>query len=476
MVFRVGEFVAVEHGGRRLAWHVPTSGLFELDPVSFRLLAASERLGGAVADEVLAGVIAPELGVSPEEARSAAGELLALGLLVPAGRPQHLDQRLVDLAPKRKGVASLVVHVAHTCNLACHYCYADHGKYGGPDSLMTEETARRFVDFLFDNDPEAPRLRLTFFGGEPLLNFPVVRLAADHARARAAREGRRAVFALTTNGTLVTEEMAAYLAEIDCSVTVSIDGDRKTNDLLRPFHGGRGSYDRIIERVAPLLARCRTVARVTLTRRDLDVVRIVEHLLGVGFREVGVTPVDAGDPRFDLGPGDYEALLVGLGALADRYRDEALQGRRFGFSNVETVLKAFHQGQNKDYACGAGVSMIAGSPDGKMSLCHRFVGKEGFEVGSLEAGLDTRRDVMLDRIHLSNRTDCATCWARYVCSGGCHYANHLHGGDVRRTYLAHCDWLRAWYRKGLEVYADVVLGNPSFVQRYIDPDYLCAVQ
>lgn len=474
MEFRAGEFVAIDRRGRQLAWHVPASALYGLDPLSLRLLQRVQEQGPVPAER-LSTEIASETGATGEAVRAAAMDLLALGLLLPSEGAGSGGHRLVDLAPRRKGISALVVHVAHTCNLACHYCYADEGRYGGRDSLMTEETARRYVDFLFDSDPEAPRLRLTFFGGEPLLNFKVVRLAADLARERAAREGRKVLFAMTTNGTLVTDEVADYLAEIDCAVTVSIDGSRETNDALRPFHGGQGSYDRVVARIGPLLERCRTVARVTLTRKDLDAVSIVEHLLGVGFREVGITPVDAGDPRFDLSPRDYDTLLDGLAVLSDRYRDHALEGRRYGFANVETLLKAFHQGHNKDYACGAAVAMVAGSPDGKLSLCHRFVGKPEFQVGTLSGGLE-RREELLDRVHLANRTDCGSCWARYVCSGGCHYANHLHGGDVRQTHLAHCDYLRAWYRKGLEVYADIALDNPAFIARFIDPDYLCAVQ
>ncbi|HCP44732.1 MAG TPA: hypothetical protein DIU15_01690, partial [Deltaproteobacteria bacterium] len=192
-------------------------------------------------------------------------------------------------------------------------------------------------------------------GGEPLLNLKVMKSAAAHARERADTDNKSVRFSVTTNGTLVTPEIVDFLAAIDCVVTVSLDGIGKTNDRLRPFHSGRGSYDLVLDRIQPLLERGKVAARVTVTRQNLDVVDTVTTLLERGFAEVGCSPVDAKNPAYDLRGEDYEVLLDGFGTLSRRYIDEAVQGRKYGFSNIANIIKAVHQGHNKDYPCGAGL-------------------------------------------------------------------------------------------------------------------------
>ena len=137
---------------------------------------------------------------------------------------------------------------------------------------------------------------------------------------------------------------------------------------------------------------------------------------------------------------------------------------------------AIHNGHNKSYPCGAGIQMVAGAPNGKMHLCHRFVGEDEFALGSVQdGGLDSKKRLqVLDDIHLDQRSDCSTCWARYICSGGCHHVNFLFEGDPKKTYLTHCDWLRAWYRTGLKAYSRILQENPAFIQQFIDPGWVCA--
>lgn len=462
------ELVTLQRPDATYVFHVPTSSFYAIDAETRALLDASH-------EGVDTGAAAQSLGLAPTEVDELVGDLVKLRLLVPRELKGDAG-RVGDAPPTGGGVRNLTLHVAHACNLACGYCYAEQGLYKGRAQLLTPERAIEYVDWLWaQRDPDAGELGITFFGGEPLLNFPVIKLAADHALKRAAESGQRVRFGITTNGTLVTEEVADFLQSIRATVTVSLDAVGKTNDRLRPFHSGRGSYDAIMERIRPLLDRRIAVARATITRLNLDVVTTVHTLLDAGFVEVGCSPVDAKNPAYDLDGKDYVQLLDGFQALSRTWLEEAVAGRKFGFSNIVNILKAIHNGHNKEYPCGAGLQMVAGAPDGKMSLCHRFVGEKTYQLGSLdEGGIDQdRRREMMDRLNLKERSDCSRCWARYICSGGCHHVNFLFEGDPQRTYLTHCDWLRAWYRTGIETYAELLERNPATIQQFIDPGWVC---
>ncbi len=470
----VDEVIPIERDGQPYAFHVPSSAFYELDPLTVQVLKAVGARGGMTQAQLSNG-FATALAVAPEDLEVALKDLVTLRLLVPKGEQ---GRRIGGDAPPPldTGIANLVMHVAHTCNLGCGYCYAEEGLYKGKATIMTEARAVEYVDWLFEQaDPDRKQLGLTFFGGEPLLNPKVIRAGAAHAQKLAKETGRTVSFGITTNGTLVTEDIAKFLEDIGATVTVSLDAIGKTNDRLRPFHSGKGSYDLVMDRIRPLLDRKIAVARVTVTRLNLDVVETVTTLLDAGFREVGCSAVDAKNPAYDLDGSHYDQLLKGFGVLTKRYVEHAARGEYYGFSNIHNIVKAIHNGHNKEYPCGAGLQMVAGAPNGKMSLCHRFVGEDDFVLGSLQGGgLDQdKRKATLEAITLAERSDCSRCWARYICSGGCHHVNFLFNGEPSQTYLTHCDWLRAWYRTGIETYADLLRRNPAFIQRFVDPGYTC---
>jgi len=466
------ELIPVEKAGAEYVFHVPTSSFYELDATTRAVLDAVDRLD-EIPDGQLSAAVSGSTGAQETEVNEILSDLVKLRLLVPPNERGLPDS---DVTPRGTGVRNLTMHVAHNCNLNCGYCYAEAGLYKGKATLMSVERAYEYVDWLFDQaDPDVRELGLTFFGGEPLLNFPIVEKAARYAQERAQRDGKRIRFGITTNGTLITPAISDFLRDIRATVTVSIDAKGKANDRLRPYHSGRGSYDIVMDKIQPLLASGMCAARVTVTKVNLNVVETVETLLEAGFTEVGCSPVDAKNPAYDLDGKDYAELLVHFRALVKRYVDEAAQGRKFGFSNIGNILKAIHNGHNKEYPCGAGIQMVAGAPNGKMSLCHRFVGEEDYVLGSLQdGGLDqAKREKMLDELALKERSDCSKCWARYICSGGCHHVNFLFNGDPQKTYLTHCDWLRAWYRTGLEAYAEILQRNPAFINQFIDPGWVC---
>ncbi|MBJ96281.1 MAG: radical SAM protein [Rickettsiales bacterium] len=466
----VDELVPLSQQGLQHVFHVPTSSFYEVGPEGLALLEEVKAAGHISSGQQLSALT----GQSEEERNELLADLRRLRLVVPESE-QGSAYGLRDPAPTTEGIRNFVMHVAHSCNLACTYCYADHGLYKGRATLMDQERARSYVDWLFDQGRQHKQLGITFFGGEPLLNMPVVREAARYARQKAQQLDKAISFSMTTNGTLVTEEAVDFFEEIDCQVTVSLDAIGKRNDRLRPFHSGKGSYDEVMERIQPLLARRSVAARVTVTRKNLDVVHTVDTLLKAGFTEVGCSPVDAKDPAFDLRGEDYEQLLDGFATLTDRFMRAALSGRLYGFSNIKNLLKAIHEGHNKEYPCGAGLQMVAGAPNGEMSLCHRFVGEKDFVLGRVQdGGLDkAKRLEVLNDIHLSQRSDCSSCWARYICSGGCHHVNFLFEGSPSATYKTHCDYLRAWYKLGLISYARMVSARPDIFDSPLQPNDSC---
>jgi len=464
------EIVPLPDNGLQHVFHVPTSSFYEVGTEGLALLDEITRRGALKSLDDIAHLTA----LSEQEQRDLVEDMRRLRLLVPEeerGNPGALRDR----PPASESIRNLVLHVAHNCNLACTYCYADHGKYQGKAMLMEQGQAQRYIDWLFAQSGEHNNLGITFFGGEPLLNMPVVREAASYARQVAADHGKTVRFSMTTNGTLITEAAVDFFEEIDCQVTVSLDDIGKQNDRLRPFHSGRGSYDLIMKRIRPLLDRRKVAARVTVTRKNLNVVRTVETLLAAGFTEVGCSPVDAKDAAFDLRGEDYERLLLGFSELSDRFVAAGLSGQLYGFSNIKNLLKAIHDGQNKEYPCGAGLQMVAGAPNGDMSLCHRFVGEDDYVLGNVErGGIDrNKRLQVLSDIRLDQRSDCGNCWARYICSGGCHHVNFLFEGSPQRTYTSHCDYLRDWYKLGLTTYAKLVTAKPDFFDSPLQPSGTC---
>ena len=455
------ELVPLPDNGLQHVFHVPTSSFYEVGVEGLSVLNEIIERGGLNDIDDLAHLP----GISAEDRQNLVDDMRRLRLLVPKGE-RGQPGALRDRPSPSESISNLVLHVAHNCNLACTYCYADHGKYKGKATLMEPGQATRYIDWLFEQSGEHANLGITFFGGEPLLNMPVVREAAGYAREVAAAYGKTVRFSMTTNGTLISDEAVDFFEEIDCQITVSLDAIGQQNDRLRPFHSGRGSYDLIMKRIRPLLDRRKVAARVTVTRKNLDVIGTVESLLDAGFTEVGCSPVDAKDPAFDLRGEDYEKLLEDFSELSDRFVKKGLAGQLYGFSNIKNLLKAVHDGQNKEYPCGAGIQMVAGAPNGDMSLCHRFVGEDEYVLGNVErGGIDrAKRLQVLSDIRLDKRSDCGSCWARYICSGGCHHVNFLFEGSPQRTYLTHCDYLRSWYMLGLTTYARLVTAQPDFFE------------
>jgi uncharacterized protein len=455
--------------GEPFTYLVPSAAVFKLDPPSRAVLDVLEER--VLPAEQVVGLLA---GRFPEQVvRRTLIELHDIRAVGPADAlPEPAP---IELPPEGFPLSTMVLNVTSKCNLSCAYCY-EYGEDRLParpvPPFMDETTARQSVEFMLRQAGTNPVAHLTFFGGETLLNLKVVKATLAYARQRAAEVGKRVEFSITTNATLLKPEVIEWLAENDVAVTVSVDGPKRAQDEFRVFKNGHGSYDIVVPKIRELLRRhtSRPIgARVTLTRYNLDVTGTYRHLTEeIGFHEVGFAPVTTGATRGHAIEGDgYERMLAEFDALAGDFLSAALANRHHGFSNVKDTLEEIHKGVSKAYPCGAGLGLVGVATDGDVALCHRFAGSEAHTLGSVFDGVDRERQTaFLERHHLARKTDCAVCWARPICSGGCYHEAHTRYGDTSRPNLHYCDWIRRWTDTCLRVYGELAVRNPAWLARF----------
>ena len=367
-----------------------------------------------IPEQDILGDLAAAMADHPLDGDEAAGARLLddLGLAAPVERPPA-------------GPTHLCLNLAQACNLCCPYCYGGAGEYGKP-GLMSREVAVAAIDMLFERGGPGD-YRITLFGGEPLLNFEVLAAALEHAQSRAAQVERNVGFELSTNGTLITPEIADFLRRHQVEMVVSIEGDRRAHDRVRSC-GHDGTYDVVLERLAPWLeARDQRLAAVaTLTHLDPDVERHVTHILGLGFRQVSARPVATADPEFALTRDDWETLKAGASALALRFLAAAEQGELLGWEGMLRPVRLLWRGAARGYRCGAGGELLAVDAEGRLYPCHRFIGREQFIWGDVWHGPDAAlREAFLEAAWVDRRSECAGCWARYLCGGRCYQVEAL---------------------------------------------------
>ena len=469
-LLRRGEYHAFDADGAAYMYLVPSAAVFRLDDASAAVLDA---LGDRdVEPNDLVRGLSDRFPVA--DVRATVEDLLNVRALRLVDRPVEMP----PAAPPRKRIplTTLVLNVTSKCNLACTYCY-EYGEdriveQSRKPRFMNEETARQSVDFMFAEAGDSPTVHLTFFGGETLLNFKVLRSALAYARERATELGKTVDVSLTTNATLLREEIIDWIVENDVGVTVSMDGGKEQQDKFRVFSNGMGSYDMVLPNIRMLLERHRrrpVGARVTLTKQNLDVEGIYRHLRDeLGFWEVGFAPVTTSWQRdYAIQEDGFEAMLAQFQRLAHEFLHYALAGRHHGFSNVRDTLEEIHKGMSKAYPCGAGLGLMGVATDGDVALCHRFAGSESHRIGSVTEGIDrSKQDDFLTRHHIANKTDCSTCWARPLCAGGCYHEAHTRYGSTERPNLHYCEWIRRWTDTCLRVYGTLAERKPEYLRQF----------
>lgn len=471
-ILSLREFHPFEAFGARFLYMVPSAGIFRMDDAGTAILDALAS-GPRSRDQLVA-----ELSQRFEVDRIL-GTIAELTEIRAIGDPDApRDEVPNDLPPADFPLNTMVLNVTNKCNLACTYCY-EYGddkivdtQYGKQPKFMSDETAEESVEFLLKESEGLPVAHVTFFGGETLLNFPVLQKTVAYARRRAAEEGKRVEFSLTTNATLLKPEIIQWLADNDIGVTISIDGPKPVQDGLRVFHNGKGTYDVVLPKIKDLIAThtSRPIgARVTLTQKNMDVREIYRHLTEeIGFREVGLAPVTTQDHRdYAITSEGKDQMLEDFKALAHEWLESALRDEHHGFTNVTDTIEEIHKGVSKAYGCGAGLGLLGVATDGDVALCHRFAGSPEHTIGTVADGIDREKQgqFLVDH-HIAEKTDCHTCWARPICSGGCYHEAHVHYGSSSHANLHYCTWVRSWTHTCLEIYGALAEKNPAFLARF----------
>jgi len=411
-------------GDRPLVWLVGGSQLFEVSPSDF------ERLAGG--DQAM---------------RTALQGISVAGPAWP------------DTAPEPP--VAMALALAQSCNLSCSYCYADSGQFGGEARRMPAEVARRAVDSLVEG-AGGRRVTLGFIGGEVLLHRQALHDIVAYAEEHAAAAGVPIGFSITTNGTLVTAADVELFRSHPFAVTVSLDGGPDANDAHRRSRSGQGSFERALAGVAELLVdpgRAKVAARSTVTRHDLRVHERVQALADVGFAEVGVSPLRTGpDVGARFRPEDWARFLAEMVRAADAEVDRVVAGRPPRFTNLSTGLREIHRGAARPLPCGSTRSYVAVGADGDFWTCHRTVDNPAYRLGDLDEGLSApARQAFLDRRQVDAQEPCRSCWARYLCGGGCH-------AEVDEVGRDGCDYIRGWLEHCISLYADCQAQRPEVLR------------
>lgn len=341
-------------------------------------------------------------------------------------------------------IKALCLHVAHTCNLNCSYCFASQGKYHGERALMSFEVGKRAIDFLIENSGERRNLEVDFFGGEPLMNWDVVKQIVKYARSVEKQHGKNFRFTLTTNGMLIDDEVIEFSNKEMSNVVLSLDGRREIHDATRVDYAGNGSYDRIVPKFQKLVAARggkNYYMRGTFTHKNPDFTNDVFHMADLGFTELSMEPVVcAPDDPMALTPEDIETVKEQYEILAKEMLKREKEGRGFTFYHYMIDLTAGPCIYKRISGCGSGTEYMAVTPWGDLYPCHQFVGEESYRLGDIWNGVTN--DALRDEFRRCNayaRPECDDCWAKLYCSGGC-AANAYHAsGSIRGVYKPGCE-------------------------------------
>ncbi|MEE1200033.1 MAG: thioether cross-link-forming SCIFF peptide maturase [Christensenellales bacterium] len=432
-------------GAYNIVLDVCSGSVHAVDALAYDLIAELEHLPR---EEALAAVRSKHPDVPAQELQECHDQIEHLrgdGKLFAPDTFQPMAGRLKE---KTAGVVkALCLHIAHTCNLNCAYCFASQGKYHGDRAIMSFEVGKRALDFLIENSGTRRNLEVDFFGGEPLMNFDVIKQLVAYARSVETHHGKNFRFTLTTNGMLINDDVIEFANRECCNVVLSLDGRREIHDRFRVDYAGKGSWDRIVPKFQQLVeARGGKdyYMRGTFTHANPDFLKDIQQMLDLGFTELSMEPVvcEPGDPS-ELTAEDLEIVKAQYEQLAELMLRRDREGRPFTFYHYMVDLSDGPCIYKRISGCGSGTEYMAVTPWGDLYPCHQFVGEEKFKLGDIWNGVTNsgiRGEFAACNVYA--RPECKDCWARLYCSGGC-AANAYHAtGSVRGVYRSSCDLFR----------------------------------
>lgn len=359
---------------------------------------------------------------------------------------RDIYEDFIDVVKQRKTVVkALCLHIAHDCNLACRYCFAEEGEYHGRRALMSFEVGKKALDFLIANSGNRRNLEVDFFGGEPLMNWQVVKDLVAYGREQEKLHDKHFRFTLTTNGVLLNDEVQEFVNREMDNVVLSLDGRKEVNDRMRPFRNGKGSYDLIVpkfQKLAESRNQEKYYVRGTFTRNNLDFSQDVLHFAELGFRQISIEPVvgEETDP-YAIREEDLPVIFEEYDRLAKIMVDRERNG--FNFFHFMIDLEGGPCVSKRLSGCGSGTEYLAVTPWGDLYPCHQFVGQEEFLMGNVDEGIVKPQIAEEFRgCSVYSKESCRKCFARYYCSGGCMANAYKFHGNINDTYEISCEMER----------------------------------
>jgi len=375
-----------------------------------------------------------------DEAYAELCQLEQRGLLFSEDSHEEISNKLSE---RGAVVKALCFHIAHDCNLRCEYCFAKDGGYGGDKEFMSLDVGKAAIDFLITNSGARRNLEVDFFGGEPLMNFDVVKEIVEYGNERAAQREKEFRFTLTTNGVLLDDEKTRYINEKMSNVVLSIDGRKEVNDKMRKNAGGGGTYDTLVpkfKRLAEGRGQANYYVRGTFTRENLDFCEDIFHLHGLGFEKISIEPAaNLDSEELAIREEDLERIYTEYERLALRILEYRKEGKPIEFFHYNIDLSGGPCAIKRVVGCGAGTEYLAVTPSGELYPCHQFVGHEQFSMGNVFDGVD-RADIRADfeTSNLYTKEKCKACFAKFYCGGGCAADGFLENKDINEPGLISC--------------------------------------
>lgn len=441
-------FRVIKRSDQNLLFHVPTTSLYKIDEQNKSLIN---------------GLNSKSLDSFSNEELSELKKLSIVGDEEPSKYTQV----------KNFPATTLILNIASGCNLSCTYCYKEDLDTLKNSGNMTYNTAIKAIEHLYLGAKDQKVFNITFFGGEPLSNFELIKKITLYASEFFTKKGASVDFTITTNATLLTKEIIEFLKTYKFGITISIDGPKAIHDKTRLTNSGSGSYEMVKKKVELLFSLYEDKrpigARVTLTRGITAVEEIWDHLFNdLKFSEVGFAPATASDNAiFNLSEEELLDVFNGFKNLGESYIKAASVGLYNGFSNLHRIVGDIHAGRKKKLPCGAGVGLLSVSYDGNFDLCHRFTGSDFPNFGNVQTGLDKPKlSNFIEKRLNTNDGDCSTCHIRNLCAGGCYHESYVRYNDPTKAVLHYCDIMRDWIDYGLYVYSKIRETNPEFFDIY----------
>ena len=340
-------------------------------------------------------------------------------------------------------VKAMCLNIAHDCQLRCKYCFASTGDFGQGRKLMTYETGKNAIDFLLENSGDRKNLELDFFGGEPLMNFKVVKQIVEYARSREAEYNKKFRFTITTNGLLLDDDKIEFINKEMSNVVLSIDGRKEINDYFRVLPNGQGCYDMILPKYKKLVegrGDKEYYVRGTFTNKNLDFSNDVFALYEAGFDQISIEPVVGEGDEYALTEKELHAEFKEYENLANRILENEKKGGKFNFFHFMIDLDQGPCAIKRLRGCGCGNDYVAITPDGDIYPCHQFVGMEEYKMGNIDEGtFNQEMKADFANCHVYSKPECRKCWAKFYCSGGCNANNYQYMGDVRSAHKISCE-------------------------------------